>query len=162
MSTTPIEISFEATPELGKLAARRFILKQQGLGLIILLMIAAGCTVAAVMGHQQWYVIVGLTISYGCMLQTFGYYRRADVYFRDRVDTRVTIRLTDEHFESEGKGRFNRIAWDQIESVLKCDGVWLFSTSQGGPFVPVPTEYLSAEARELIEDSIIRSGGSIE
>ena len=161
MSTTPIEVTYEATPALEKLAARRYIQRQIGPGLVLLIALAIGCTVAASMGHQEWYVIVGLTISYGTLLQWFRYYAQSDVNFRDLDDPRVTIRLTDDGIEVETEGRFSRWQWRRVQRVMRFPDVWLFLMYQDAPSVPVPAEHLTTAAQDLIEDGVIKSGGTI-
>ena len=161
MSITPIEFTYEATAELGKLAARRFIQRQHAKALVFVAVIAVGCTVAAAMGYQKWYVIVALTISYSTLFRWYRYYAHSDVNFRDLDNPRVIIRLTDDGIEVEMEGQFSRCQWRRVQRVMRFPDVWLLLMYQDGPSVPIPAEHLTTAAQDLIADGVIKSGGTI-
>ena len=58
-----MEFSYESSPAIAKLGARRFIERRAGVALVFVTIVAAACSVAFVLGFHHWYAILCAVLS---------------------------------------------------------------------------------------------------
>lgn len=156
-----MDLTFESSPELARLAARRFIRRQAGAWLLIIGSVAIGCMVALVMGFHDWYLIVGVVLSCGFVFLWGNYYRRSDEAFRSMPDPTITVRLKEDCIEFETSEHASQLKWSRIKQVWKFHDVWLLFTYDRNSYALIPTVALTDEAAEFIETHVLDHGGSV-
>jgi len=157
----PIEISFESSPALARLAALRYVQRGHGLGVTLMAVVAGVGGVALVMGFRQWYVITGIVLACVGLLAWVSYYLKSDKPFKSMPDPKVKVWIADDSIEFASSEQSSRIKWSRIKKVWKFPDVWLFFSYSESTFSLIPVEALSDETKALIEKQVIANGGRI-
>jgi len=156
-----MEFSYESSPALARLAARRFIQRRAGAWLALFGVAAIAGSIALAMGFRQWYVIAGVVLSCGFLLVWLNYYAWSDRAFRSMPDPNILVRIKDDSIEFVTSEQSTKLKWSRIKQVWKFRDVWLLFTYTNDSFTLIPAEALTDESEAIIEKKVIDNGGSV-
>jgi len=158
---TSYEFSYEASPELARMASLRFIWRRAGWQLILLVIAALACLFLLFTGTHDWYVFVLLTIAGVKIRAWIEVYYRSGKIVADVADRTVNICVNDNALEMEFAHAKTKIRWDAPIQICKFKSLWLISFFATRHPTYIPTTILSDEVRDFIEEKVIKNGGTV-
>lgn len=155
------EISYEWSPELVRLGARRFISRYAGRSFIALAVIMMLAIVALTAGRTEsfWWVVILVPVIYASVW--FGYYRRAIKVGDDMPDRRVTVRIEPESITFETSEHTTTMKWSRIKKLWRYPDVLLLFTYDQQTYSMLPVAPLGDDGRRFIEEKVREYGGEV-
>jgi hypothetical protein len=156
----PREISYEWSPDLVKLGARRFIMRYAGRRMLVFLtMIGVLVAGLAIMGEASWWILAIVAVI--PPLLWLAYYYRVTRTCYDMPDRRVTIRIDQETITFQTSETSSTLKWSGIKKLWSFKDVLLLFTYTKQNYSAVPVEPLGEELRCYIEKKIEENGGEV-
>lgn len=155
------EITFEWTPELVRLGARRFISRYAGRSLVgFLIVLAIGIT-GLVMGDGSgfWWLITILPVVYALMW--IRYYVRVTKILSEMPNRRVTIRVEPETITFQTSEHTSTMKWSLIKKLWSFPDVLLVFIYGRWNYSMIPVAPLGEELKRFIEDKVKEHGGKV-
>ncbi len=164
MSTSPIalprEITYEWSPDLVKLGARRFIIRQAGRRLLVFLGIIAALVAAlAFMGEASWWLLAIIALIPPFLWLVY-YYRVTRIRY-EMPDRRVVVRVEPESITFQTSEHQSTLKWSGIKKLWIFPDVLLLFTYTKQNYSALPTAPLGDELRRYIETKVKESGGEV-
>ena len=154
--------TYQSSPEFAWLAARRYMCRyyRELFWCAVIAIVASVVAIGA--GYREWYVLTVLGIGVGILILHVLVYLRSDRAFASMSDPQVTVRVSSDAIGFETSEHNSTVAWSGITKLWQFEDVWLFFMYSGAHYVPVPADLLTEEARERIETSVRKAGGTVE
>jgi len=155
------EFSYEATPDLAKMAARKYIWRRAGLWLILNAIVLLSCLFLMVAGDRNWYVFVLPTIASVKLWAWLNSYLKSGESSEKVTDRKVTVSLTEEAMQMNYAQAETKVSWSHPMSVLKYKALWLITFIDTNDRTYIPSDALSEEIQAFIERKVIENGGTV-
>ena len=155
------EISYEWSPELVRLGARRFIARYAGpwlVGFTIIMLVAILALAAGWEGHFWWVMII-LPAIYAALW--FRYYVRVVKICDEMPDRKVTVRIEPESITFQTSEHSSTMKWSRIKKLWRYPEVLLIFTYDQHTYSMLPAGPLGEEGRQFIEEKVREHGGQV-
>jgi hypothetical protein len=156
----PREITYEWSPELVKLGARRFILRYAGWRpLISSGVIALLAAMLFLMGSAHWWMIAILSLIPPLLLLT--YYVRATRISYAMPDRQIFVRIETESITFQSSEQTSILKWSGIAKLWVFPDVLILFTLTKLNYIAIPVVPLGPELSQFIEIKVREGGGEI-
>jgi hypothetical protein len=155
------EITYEWTPELVRIGARRFVYRYAGrslMGFLVVLFIGiAGVVITN--GDDFWWLITIIPIGYA--LIWVRYYLRVTKIADEMPERHVTVRVEAESITFQTSEHTSTMKWSLIKKLWSFPDVMLMFTYGHWNYHLIPVAPLGEELRRFIEDKVKAHGGKV-
>lgn len=156
-----MELSYELTSQLAKLAARKFLWGSSRGAILLSLVLIFACTVGFLIGYSHWLLTVICTVFSLFLVGCWRGVTNADRFLKKFTHLMVTLRFNEETLELQTSDSQVLVNWNKVNQLYKFSEVWLILHSVGHNYYLVPTEHLTNELAEFIERKLAESGGEV-
>ncbi len=158
--TLPREISYEWSPDLVKLGARRFIVRQVGRRMLVFMgFLAVLIALLALLGQPLWWLL-GIVALIPLLLWLVYYYRITHIRY-EMPDRRVTVRVELDSITFETSEHRSTLKWSGIKKLWSFSDVLLLFTYTKQTYSALPVAPLGEELRRYIESKVRENGGEV-
>jgi hypothetical protein len=155
------EITYEWTPELVRIGARRFISRYAGRSLLAFLIVLAIGVAGLVMGDGSgfWWLLAIFPVVYALMWVR--YYFRVTKILDEMPDRRITVRVEPETITFQTSEHTSIMKWSLIKKLWIFPDVLLVFPYGRWNYSMIPVAPLGDELKRFIEDKVKEHGGKV-
>ncbi|QEG37456.1 YcxB family protein [Bythopirellula goksoeyrii] len=155
------EFTYNATPELARQAALRYIWRCAGWWLIFLVIAVLFCLISLLNGDHSWYVILLLTAASIKIWVWIRSYLKAGSTVQAVANPKVTVFVDDEHLEMKYAETDTKVNWKAPIEIWRFKEIWLITHLDTKTSTYIPTNVLPDDVQRFIEAKVVENGGNI-
>lgn len=153
--------SYDASPELARMAARKYIWRRAGIWLILNAIILLVCLILLVMGDRNWYVFVFPAIAFVKLWAWLSSYHKSASMLENVTDRKVTVKVNDDSLEMQFADAETKVKWSHPLGIQKYKALWLITFQSTNDRTYIPVDALSEEVQTFIEKKVVENGGTV-
>jgi hypothetical protein len=156
----PREVSYEWSPDLVKLGARRYIIRRTGRRMFLFLgVVAVLSAILAMRGENLWWCPAILSVI--PPLLWLVYYLQVTRIRYEMPDQRVKVRIESESITFETSEQNTTLKWSAIKQLWIFPDVMLVFTYTKQNYTAIPVAPFGEESRRYLETKVRENGGEI-
>jgi len=155
------EFTYDVTPDLAKVAARKYIWRRAGLWLILNFIVLLSCLFLLVAGNRNWYVFVLPAIATVKLWAWLKSYLKSGASVEKVTDRKVTVYLNENDMQMNFAQVETKVSWSHPMSISKYKTLWLITFLDTNDRTCIPVDALSVEVKTFIENKVLENGGTV-
>ncbi|MGI9427093.1 MAG: hypothetical protein ACR2NM_00430 [Bythopirellula sp.] len=155
------DFSYDATPALAKLAARKHIWRRAGFWLLLNVVVLLSCLLLLVSGDRSWYVFVLPTFAGVKLWAWFRSYLNAGASVEKVANHKVTVCVDENGLKMDFASVESNTGWNSSMRIQQFSELWLITFADTGSSTYIPTAAMSEEVQSFIIGKVVENGGVV-
>lgn len=155
------EFSYDATPALAKLAARKHIWHRAGFWLLLNALVLVSCLLLLLGGDRSWYVFILPAIAGVKLWAWASSYLKAARAIEGVSDRKVAVCVDDDSLKMKFAYAESNIEWNRHMHIRRFSALWLITLRDTNNRTYLPTDAMSDEVQSFIIGKVVENGGAV-